>query len=129
MIFKWEICWAAGVSRSRAPLRNATRRGGRTRRATSRRLRMTAASPTPSTRRITTGPPVTRPHRYTDAQLCSMHVKARWGCVGVDMETTLNIAALNIDKAGTQKGNTRRLVEASALLMANSILKKMEIVF
>lgn len=66
MIFKWEICWAAGVSRSRAPLRNATRRGGRTRRATSRRLKMTAASPTPSTRRITTGPPETRPRRYTD---------------------------------------------------------------
>lgn len=66
MIFKWEICWAAGGSRSRAPLRNATRRGGRTRRATSRRLKMTAASPTPSTWRITTGPPETRPRRYTD---------------------------------------------------------------
>lgn len=67
MFFKWEICWAAGVSRSRAPLRNATRRGDRTRRATSRRLKMTAASPTPSARRRATGPPEsqeTRPRRY-----------------------------------------------------------------
>lgn len=54
-------------------------------------------------------------HRRTVVQY------ARWGCVGVDMETPLNIAAFNIDKAGTRKGNTRRLVEASALLMAISI--------
>lgn len=66
MFFKWEICWAAGVSRSRAPLRNATRRGGRTRRATSRWLKMTAASQTQSARRRATGPPETRPRRYAE---------------------------------------------------------------
>lgn len=57
-------------------------------------------------------------HRRTVLNACKGTI---WGCVGVDMETTLNIAALNIAKAGTRKGNARCLVEARALLMPNSI--------
>lgn len=67
MFFRWETWWAAGVSRSRARLRNVTRRGDRTRRATSRRLKMIAASPTPSARRRARGPrgtPETAHRRY-----------------------------------------------------------------